>query len=199
MTTTVYLVRHGHTENKEGITYGRMPGFNLSPQGKEEAEVVGNFLSDKNVVAIYTSPLERAYQTAQIIAKHIPKASLQHSYNLTEVDAQKWQSLPWSEAVKSFYYEKMLSDPSSTEVDENLDQIATRMEKVLKEILEKYQGRVVVAVSHEIPILALKLKVEGKPLQELKTLDLKTGADVALTFGESRKLEKSEIISFPSS
>ena len=67
--TTVHLVRHGEVHNPTKVLYGRLPGFRLSDTGLEQAEVVARFLSDRDVVTIVSSPLERAQQTAAPLAK----------------------------------------------------------------------------------------------------------------------------------
>lgn len=70
LTTTLYLMRHGEVRNPNGILYGRMPGFYLSDAGIEQARAAGRWLADKPIQAIYSSPMERARQTASIVAAH---------------------------------------------------------------------------------------------------------------------------------
>lgn len=69
MTTTLYLMRHGHVHNPANILYGRMPGFRLSALGVKQAEAAATWLADKPIAAIYSSPMERARQTAGIVAQ----------------------------------------------------------------------------------------------------------------------------------
>ena len=68
MTTRLYLMRHGHVRNPTHILYGRLPGFFLSEQGIEQARAAARWLADKPIRAIYSSPMERARQTAEIVA-----------------------------------------------------------------------------------------------------------------------------------
>ena len=68
LTTTLYLMRHGEVHNPEGILYGRLPGFYLSDAGVQQAHSAGNWLAEKPISAIYASPMERAQQTASIVA-----------------------------------------------------------------------------------------------------------------------------------
>ncbi len=67
--TTLYLMRHGHVRNPANILYGRLPGFHLSDLGMQQAEAAAAWLSDKPIKAIYSSPMERAQQTAAIVAQ----------------------------------------------------------------------------------------------------------------------------------
>ena len=68
MTTTLYLMRHGEVHNPQAILYGRLPGYRLSEAGIEQARAAGKWLADKAIRAIYCSPMQRARQTAAIVA-----------------------------------------------------------------------------------------------------------------------------------
>ncbi len=68
-TNTLYLVRHG--ENPANITHEfsyRLVDYSLTPKGILQAEQTAQFLKHTPLDAIYSSPLKRAYETAQIIA-----------------------------------------------------------------------------------------------------------------------------------
>ena len=72
LNTTLYLVRHGEVHNPEKILYGRLPGYRLSGSGKAQARAAGDWLASKSVEAIYCSPMQRAQETAAIIAERLP-------------------------------------------------------------------------------------------------------------------------------
>ena len=62
-----YFFRHGQTnENKAGATYGNRVNAYLTPDGIAQAEKLGQYLSDKNIEIVYSSPLRRAIETAKI-------------------------------------------------------------------------------------------------------------------------------------
>ena len=62
-----YLFRHGQTnENKSGATYGNAPEAYLTDDGIAQAEKLGEYLSNKDIEVVYSSPLKRAIQTAEI-------------------------------------------------------------------------------------------------------------------------------------
>ena len=65
---TVHFIRHGEVHNPEQILYGRMPGYILSTRGREQATAAANYISQYLVDTLYISPMERAQETAQIIA-----------------------------------------------------------------------------------------------------------------------------------
>jgi probable phosphoglycerate mutase len=68
--TTFYLIRHGHNDylGKHKLA-GRMPNIHLSSEGNCQAEALGRILSSVKFEAIYSSPLERAVETAEPLAR----------------------------------------------------------------------------------------------------------------------------------
>ncbi len=67
MTTTLLLIRHGSNDLlKERRMGGRMPGIHLNEQGRAEAKALTRRLARTRLAAVYSSPLERAVETAQI-------------------------------------------------------------------------------------------------------------------------------------
>lgn len=68
--------------NPNHVHYGRLPGFHLSPEGILQAELASKTLRKFNISAVYSSPLERAIETAQII---ISKLMLRTDYQISEL------------------------------------------------------------------------------------------------------------------
>src|SRR5450755_4769818 len=68
-TTVVHLLRHGKVENPRGLIYGRLPGYHLSEDGRIMAKAAADYLAERDVVAVFTSPLERARETAEPVAE----------------------------------------------------------------------------------------------------------------------------------
>jgi len=195
VSTTIYFVRHGSAENPENIVYGRMPGFHLSESGKKNAAKLADYFADKPIKAIYTSPLERNFETANIIASSLSKGvPVSHLYELIEVDAIGWQGLAWDETFKNDTYERFISNASAPVPGENLSQIAKRMVGVTIELAKKHAGEEIICVSHEFPILVLKLKLQNKRLETMRNLDLPTGGIVKFVFDDKLNLEEADNI-----
>jgi broad specificity phosphatase PhoE len=64
---TIYFVRHGKVLNPKDIYYGRLPGFPLHPEGREQAQAVAKVLGYKPLAAVFCSPQQRTRETADII------------------------------------------------------------------------------------------------------------------------------------
>ena len=69
--TAVHLLRHGEVHNPDGILYGRLPGFGLSENGREQARRVAEHLAGADVTALLVSPMQRAQETAAPIAEKL--------------------------------------------------------------------------------------------------------------------------------
>ena len=69
MSFTVHLVRHGEVFNPQQLLYGRLPGFGLSRRGREQARAAAQWLRARSLAALYNSPMQRARETAAILAE----------------------------------------------------------------------------------------------------------------------------------
>ncbi|NUS72219.1 MAG: histidine phosphatase family protein [Corynebacteriales bacterium] len=63
--TVVHVIRHGEVDNPTGIIYGRMSGFHLSETGQQMAKLAAESLADRDITHVFSSPLERALETAE--------------------------------------------------------------------------------------------------------------------------------------
>lgn len=67
----IFICRHTQVHNPEKIIYRRLPGYYLSKEGETEAKEIGLFLKKYKIKEIFTSPMERCVQTAEIIKETI--------------------------------------------------------------------------------------------------------------------------------
>jgi probable phosphoglycerate mutase len=157
--TTVLFVRHTEVENPGRVLYGRLPRFRLSVAGVRHAEQIAAFLARFPVRAIYSSPLLRARQTADIIARRHPAASRHRSALLHEVRSA-WEGTAFSAFRPGFstYHDR------KHESDESIEQIKERMLAFVSRAGRRHPGETVVAVSHGDPITILRVALSGKPL-----------------------------------
>src|SRR5690349_21715357 len=64
----LYLVRHALCDGVGSILLGRQPGVSLNEDGREQAALLADRLREERLHAVYSSPLERAHETAEAIA-----------------------------------------------------------------------------------------------------------------------------------
>lgn len=148
----IILVRHGETEwNIKEIFRGRTD-IELNETGLRQAELLAEYLSSIKIEAIYSSPLKRALNTAQAIARH-HKLKVETAPGLIDFDYGEWQGLPHQE-VKDKYkelYAQWLNKPHlvKTPGGESLDGVRERALKVVQTAVAKHAGYVVL-VSHRV-------------------------------------------------
>lgn len=104
MTTRVIIVRHGQSSyNTERRIQGRSDASILTQKGREDALKVADVLSHLNFAAIYTSPLQRAKQTAEVIRDRLTTSpALQPTDKLLEIDLPLWEGMLLQDVHEKF-------------------------------------------------------------------------------------------------
>ena len=183
--TVVILVRHGHTPTTGKILPGRTKGLHLSDLGKEQAEKVASHLSSLNSIsAVYSSPMERTFETAKPIAKAFGKSVLKHQ-GLIEADFGKWTGRKLSELRKLKDWEKVQKNPSLFRFPdgESFMEMQSRMVTTVTNICENHRGEIIVAVSHADTIKAFLTAALGIPLDLFQRLHISPCSVSPVIFG----------------
>lgn len=155
--TRVHLVRHAQVCNPGEIYYGRLPGFPLSEQGRRQAGAVAQALANEPLQAVFSSPLLRATETAEIIVESHAGLRLQVSHLLNEVHT------PFDGRPKSELAETGWDVYKGTEAPyEQPVNILARAQRFLDQVRRRFDGQVV-AVTHGDVIAVIVLWVEGRP------------------------------------
>ena len=165
----IIFLRHGQAENNtKKILAGRTPGVNLTEEGKKQAEQAGKMLQSLNVSAIYSSPIDRAVQTAEIIKKHC-NIEFKTDDRLIELNMGQFTMMPYQEIFNKYGNVFLKFYSGSEEVSENGVETFTEVKKRINEmvnfVINNHKNENVVLVTHMDPIKAmigqvLKLKPE---------------------------------------
>ncbi|OUC15674.1 MAG: histidine phosphatase family protein [Alkalinema sp. CACIAM 70d] len=104
MTTRVIIVRHGEsTYNVERRVQGHCDKSTLTEKGRSMAVQVGAALKELTFDAIYASPLQRASQTAALIAEQLPNApTITTTEQLKEINLPWWEELLFDDVISKF-------------------------------------------------------------------------------------------------
>ncbi len=154
MDTTLILVRHGQTEWNRVERFRGRYDIPLNSTGLEQARRTAQRLAKRwNPVAIYSSPLSRALQTADAIAQAWDLKVMPNE-GLIDIDYGAWQGLSPAEARETWpeqivdWYER----PGLAEIPggETLQQVRDRAMAVVFQAAEQHIGRTVVMVSHTV-------------------------------------------------
>jgi len=167
MEVTIYLVRHGETEwNKQDIIQGQSESV-LNQLGLMQAHELKEQLTGIDFSQIYSSPLQRAYQTAKILANG---QAIETREELKEIGVGPMEGLLKAEAMERYTteYNAFWNRPDEFELAgaESFLQLQERAWRGLERIVNGATGKVLV-VSHGALIQALLAKLKNIPLPQL--------------------------------
>ncbi len=159
MAITLHLVRHGETqENAEHILQGHLPGH-LTPQGIDQAGRLRDKLRSTAFDVMLCSDLQRCIDTASIIneAHRLP---LQPLALLRERDWGIHTGCNIRSVAQGI-------DPSA----ESVDAMFARAERFLQMLVEKYEGKTVLAVSHGLFGRVIQGAFYGKSIRDIPRME----------------------------
>ena len=182
--TRLYLARHCDVENPEHILYGHLPGFGLSRKGIEQANAMGRLLATTPVKQIYTSPLERATQTAGIVDSYLQDVAVETTPDLVEakfglyVQGVHPRDIPWR---RPLWWVHMVW-PGLLPMDESVAEMAERVQRQLFRLLHEHPGDGGVCISHGDPIQAFWVQADGRPPYAVHRLQCAKGGMLVLDY-----------------
>ena len=155
----IIFLRHGQAENNtKKILAGRSPGVNLTETGIEQAEQSGRMLKKLNISAIYSSSIDRAKQTADIVGKHCDLEVVIDD-RLIELDMGKFTKMPYDEIFAKHGNVFLKFYEGSEEVSENgvetFSQVQKRIFEMVDFVIDKHKNENIVLVTHMDPIKAM--------------------------------------------
>jgi broad specificity phosphatase PhoE len=164
----VYLVRHADVENPNRVLYGHLPGFPLSARGREQAAEVGGRLRDAGIRRILHSPLERAAETARIMAAELGDVELVAEPDLRESDFSRYlQGVPyWQIPLRRPLWFVHKARRGLLPGDETIRAMGGRILGVMRRVAEEYPDEASALVSHADPLQAAWVLLEDRPQHE---------------------------------
>ena len=171
--TRLILIRHGETDwNIEGRYQGQADPP-LNRRGLSQAGQVAVPLKEVGIDLLYSSPLLRAYQTAQAIAQELG-VPLYTEPRFMEIHQGDWQERLQSE-IEVMYpevFRRWQSEPWSATPPggESLKQVQSRVYAALDDILERRARQCVGIVTHRIPIILIRLRYQSVNPDTVRTL-----------------------------
>ena len=167
---TLYLVRHGKVHNPTGIVYGRLPGFGLSEVGRVQIDKAAEALTERAPFqALYASPLQRAQESATILADHLG-LTVETEEAIVETGIGGYQGQPFAALPRPYITETPVHGGI-----ESARAIRTRILDWVDTMQVKHSDQRIVAVSHRDPIIITLLHWMGRDLADLPNFDLPTG------------------------
>jgi broad specificity phosphatase PhoE len=161
--TTILLARHCETDwNRENRFQGHAdPPLNAA--GRDQAQALAHALAPEQLAAVYTSPLRRAAETAEVVAG-------QHGLHaepvewLREVDVGSWEGLTRAELERRHpeqFRRWLVEHEQGWDDGESYEEMGRRVVAALFALARRHDGAKVLAVTHGGPIRAAIAAAEG--------------------------------------
>ena len=207
MSMRLFLVRHGLSSfNKQGLIQGRIDESYLTDEGFNQAKLTGNILNEINFDQIYSSPLQRAADTAKEIKKCLKEnLDIHFDKNLLEVDLHKWSGLT-SEDIKSKYKDSYLiwkNDPEKLELKnknditykpiQDLFEQAKQFIQNLQEENKNKKNPNILIIAHNAILRCLILYLLKKPTKGFRKIRLDNASISIINISESQTSFKTQI------
>jgi broad specificity phosphatase PhoE len=170
----LFAVRHGETDWSRERRFAGGRDVPLTAAGRVQCEAVAKALAGSAIAAVYTSPLERARTSAEVIAKpHRLAVTVEPAFR--EMAFGEWEGLTRDEAAARFPGQKAawgatphLAVPPGGEA---LTDVVARVAEGVRELIALHEGETVVLVSHAIVIRLIVLAALGLGAERLWTVD----------------------------
>jgi len=162
--TRLYLVRHGATQLTAEDRFSGAVGVDLSDEGRHQVRRLAERIADDGIRAVYTSPLSRTIETAEILAKP-HRLPLVRRDGLREIGHGRWEGLTRREVEERFAeeYAAWEADPFTfaPEGGESGLGVLARALPVIREIVVSHVGQTVLVVSHKATLRLIVSSVLG--------------------------------------
>ncbi len=155
----IIFLRHGQAKNNtERILAGRTEGVPLTETGIKQSEHTAELLEHMNISTIYSSPIQRAKHTAEIVGKH-NSLDVTTDDRLIELDMGKFTGMPYDEIFNSHGNVFMKFYNGDLEIAHNgvetFSDVKKRILGIVDYIIEKHPDENVLLVTHMDPIKAM--------------------------------------------
>jgi probable phosphoglycerate mutase len=181
------LIRHGENDyTKTHKLAGRLPKVHLNEHGQKQAQALAEALKNIPIKAIYSSPLERAMETAGPIAKALG-LKIQRERGLLETNVGDWQGKSLKRLYRNKHWKVVQRAPSRAQFPngETFYECQSRIVSALDEIIKKHkQQEIIACVFHADPIKLAIAHYISLPLDQFQRLGCETGSISVLAIGE---------------
>ncbi len=152
-------MRHAQAKNNtERILAGRTPGVPLTKTGIKQAKNIAKYLKPLNISKIYSSPIERAQKTAEIVSKHNSVDYIIDN-RLIEIDMGKFTGMPYDEIFANNGNVFLKFYQGETEIAHNgvetFAEVKKRVLDIIDFVTKEHPNQNVLLVTHMDPIKAM--------------------------------------------
>jgi probable phosphomutase (TIGR03848 family) len=171
--TTFYLIRHAMNDFVGRRLAGWLPGVHLNGEGRNEARRLAEKLAQAGITAIYSSPLDRARETAEPLAE-ATGLRVETREALGEVRSGEWTGKMFAELEADLRWRAFHQYRSGIRVPggELMLEVQTRMVAEILQLREGHPGGTIAVVSHADPIRVVVAFFLGMPLDFYQRIEI---------------------------
>lgn len=171
MATRILLIRHASVDAIGRRIVGRMPDIHLNARGREESEKLVSRLEGIEVDAIYSSPLERTRETAEVLAR-ARNIEVSICEWMTEIDFGEWTSKSFSELDEIPDWHRFNRCRGQVRIPggESMLDVQQRMVRGIEELCDRHEGKNVALFSHGDPIRVALAQYAGMAVDFMQRL-----------------------------
>lgn len=172
--TRILLVRHCEAEGNTNGTFQGSSDCGISGSGEKQLELLALRCRNMRIDAIYSSPLKRAWLTAEAVNRyhHLP---VHADRRLQEIDGGDYEGLLWADLPKVAPEQDVnwYTAPQDFRAPngESMRQVYDRVWEAICAIVRENRGRTVCVASHGCAIRNILCHAMNKPLEELNDVD----------------------------
>ncbi|OFZ53146.1 MAG: hypothetical protein A2428_12005 [Bdellovibrionales bacterium RIFOXYC1_FULL_54_43] len=173
MPATFILIRHASCDPIGISISGRLPDIHLNSKGAKEAENLATRLARSRISKIYSSPLERALETAKPLSRELGIATIT-SEHFAELEFGQWTGSPLQDLASSEHWKRFNTFRSGTRIPEGelMLEAQTRAIAELIRISERHGGERIAIITHGDIIKSILLYALGIPIDFLFRLEI---------------------------
>ena len=171
MVTRIYIVRHCEAEgNVTGVFQGKTD-FDISEKGKKQLKKLAERFKDIKLDVVYSSPLKRAFLTAEAVIEH-KSLAITIDERLSEIDGGDMEGKPWSNLdvlfPNEYYFWKNDFSKFYPTNGESVSDVYNRISEAFDEIVDLNRGKAIGIFSHGCAIRILMCYIKGIPLERIE-------------------------------
>ena len=159
---TIVLARHGETDWNRDNRFQGHADPTLNEAGREQSRALAERLAGDGIAAVYASPLQRAKETAEIVAGRLelPVSTVEA---LREIDVGEWSGLTRTEVEERFpeAFARWLDYAHGWEHGETYEALGARVLPALLDLARRHNGERILVVTHGGPIRAVAAQAAG--------------------------------------
>lgn len=174
---TFFLIRHAENDFAGKRLAGWMPGVHLNEEGRAQAARLAGRLAGSGISALYSSPLERALETAAPLAARLG-LTVQVRDALGEIRFGEWTGRHLQDLEQDLSWRNFNAFRSSTRAPggESMLDVQHRMVAEMESLRGRHGDEKVAILSHGDAIRAVVLHYAGIPLDLMHRIEIGTAS-----------------------